>query len=55
MDVHEIEGSGGSRLSDEGDISRNQVCSANLINKDSGLEIVSLSEEAIKRVGELRG
>ena len=54
VDVHEVESSGWGGLSDESDVGRNKVCSANVVNEDSVMEVISFREEAIKGVGELR-
>ena len=54
MDVHEVEGGNWSGLSDEGDVGGDKVCSANMIDEDSVMEIVSFCKEVIKGVGELR-
>jgi len=53
MDVHEIKGSDGSGLGDESDISGDKVCGANVIDKDSMVEIVSFRKETVERVSEL--
>jgi len=55
MDVHKIESSGWGGLSDKGDVSRNKISCANVINKDSVVEVVSFREETIKRVCKLGG
>ena len=55
VDMHEIEGSCGSGLSDEDDVSGDKVGSANLVDVDGGLKVVSFCKEAIKGVGELGG
>ena len=53
VDVHEIKGSDWGGLSDEGDISGDEVGSANMVDKDSMMKIVTFREETIKGVGEL--
>jgi len=53
MDVHEIESSNWSGLGNECDVSGNEVCSADMIDEDGVVKIVSLGEKAIKRVSEL--
>jgi len=53
MDVHEIESGSGGSLSDEGDVSGDEICSADVIDEDSVVEVVSFCEEMVKRVGEL--
>jgi len=55
MDVHEIKGSDGGGLGDESDVCGDKICSANVIDKDSVVEIVSFREEMVKGVSELGG
>jgi len=55
MDMHEVKGCSWDGLGDEGDICRDEIGGANLVDKDGGLEVVSFSEELIEGVGKLRG
>ena len=55
MDMHEVEGGSWGSLHDESDISRNEISGANLVDENSGLEVISFSKEMVKGVGELGG
>ena len=53
--MHEVKGCSWSGLSNKGDVGGNEVGCVDLVNEDSGLKVVSFSEEAIKGVCELGG